>query len=76
MKCPKCNNGDIVTDTYVLKNGCPHCDGTGEIKEGDWWIDDNYMVCILYEGEWMRTNESIYIPVLDFKPIARMKEVK
>lgn len=49
MKCPKCDGKGTkvlhtISGTYHCDMDCPHCRGTGEIQEGDWWMcgfDDN-----------------------------------
>ena len=47
MKCPNCEDGTMTTvvnpmdgDPYIseMRADCPHCRGTGEIQEGDWWM--------------------------------------
>lgn len=41
MKCPVCEGNcyrDIPGEDYPDVIDCPHCRGTGEIQEGDWWM--------------------------------------
>ena len=102
MKCPRClkglapkfvwgynSNGEEYN--ILTHNKCPHCDGTGEIQDGDVWkclitcadnrIDDFHMYLIRCDGGW-KDEEEREIDFLDdskewmVTPICRLKEVK
>jgi len=87
MECPKCEGGEIQIGTGMPSSDgdelwevdtCPHCDGTGKIKEGDWWKCEvilppdggSEMMVLEYWAGKFRTQWKM------FRPIARMREVE
>ena len=97
MQCPKCKEGVIFTPKYGASGNndleesiCPHCDGSGEIQEGDVWkckifwplykkIDDAFL--FLKNDVWnmFSIQDSVEVEeeheVCIVRPICRMKEV-
>lgn len=93
MDCPKCerkafydSNGKI--SHYEKPLNCEHCDGTGEIKNGDIWLCQYQDPCD-YQGplvfiddqsdeyKWgFSLSSQAFLRPCDVVPIARMKEVE
>ena len=68
MDCPRCVPD---SDQYAVEP-CPHCDGSGKIKEGDVWrclvkcldtnaaIDDYHAYVIRCEDGWKDDEEALF----------------
>ena len=88
MKCPKCEGKGTrdIYDTGVLVGEnipCPHCDGSGEMGDGDVWL------CKIWTFDLKLHNKEVLrycmagwkyglhdIDGERVEPIARMKEVE
>ena len=82
MKCPVCDGrgytlkqrfvgAGVVTD----KPRCNHCQGTGEIQEGDWWkmrslVDGDYVEAVCF------MDFSSDLDWDSWEPLYRMERVK
>jgi len=91
MECPICEGAgyDVNEPAYGIKQKiCPHCNGTGEIQEGDWWLceqvddyDNEKRECpCIYSNElswcWCKGVKIDMGVFKKFTPIRKLKEVK